>query len=186
MSVKFSKLQEEDLCVEDSERGDDEIDSILSNSDAENGIVEIVEGNDSDVSTTINRPIWRFWERRYRYNLSTRYLRQKSCRRCTCKVNSWRAVIIALLLFSAAVLISVIISKLATEPPADNITPEPQLNNGVFVMFVVITNWIAPLIIIRWMRVIIALCMMCTLTSTCFQVPWQLMCPSVQRYRLIF
>lgn len=130
MSVKFSKLQEVDLRVENSEHGDRiaVIGSIHSNCDTDNGIVEIVEENDADASTNT---LWKFWGKRSRYNLSTRYLQRKSCRRCKCKVNSWKAVIIALLLFSAAILISIVISRLATEPPDEGTIPEPQLNSGV-------------------------------------------------------
>lgn len=136
MSVQFSKLQEVDLSLKDTERGDDEIEVIGSSPPEETALEDdskcIIQENSSAPS---KRPIWKFWEKRYRYSLSNRYMSSKlRCRRCKCKVNSWRAVIVALLLFTAAVLISVVVSRLATEPEDD--TPESQifqLKSGVLI-----------------------------------------------------
>lgn len=137
MSVKFTKLQEPELCLEDSERGEDEIDlqvvvsapsSLVSDTDTENeAAILFVEESGADTADIKTRT-WKFWKNQHRYRL-TRQLSHKSskCKRYMCKVNSWKAVVIALLLSSAAVLISVVISRLATEPPA---TQEQQVDRG--------------------------------------------------------
>ena len=66
----------------------------------------------------LRRGEWKFWKRR-RYKLQSGdgneiRLCGRSCR--SCRVNSWRAVFLGLFAFAIAILISVTLSKLLTEP----------------------------------------------------------------------
>lgn len=73
---------------------------------------------------------WRFWNKRRRYELASTEDKSDKGKKITlcghtcylCRVNSWRAVFLALAAFSIAMVISVIVSKLAVEPP------EPKLS----------------------------------------------------------
>ena len=65
---------------------------------------------------------WKFWKKKKRYVLNHNEDRElvilgRKCR--PCGVNSWRAIFLALFAFSVTITVSLIISKLAVEPPID-------------------------------------------------------------------
>lgn len=132
MSARFTKLQEVDLedpVSEKSLRNESGIENVQETK--QEGTVQLNLDLDSDKKDPLFVPKWKFWKRPYKYNItSTRKhfppSAQKVCKKCKCKINSWRAVIITLLVFTAAVLISVVISRLVGEPPDDTQIPEPN------------------------------------------------------------
>ncbi len=141
MSARFSKLQEVDLTLEDpmgEENGASNGDSAQWNTDID-PVYEstpddcVVQLNlDSDAQDPVFVPKWKFWNKpyRYRYDLAAtkKHLAQSQiCKKCRCKINSWRAVIITLLVFVAVVLISVVISRVVSEPSDESPTPGPQI-----------------------------------------------------------
>ena len=86
------------------------------------------------------RPNWKFWKREKRYELKhapsavqTGDAPGKKVTLCgrtfhLCRINSWRAIFLVLLVFSVSITLAVIISKLAKEPPVE------QLRQGQKVM----------------------------------------------------
>ncbi len=136
MSARFSKLQEVDLTLEDpmgEENGASNGDSAQWNTDIdpvhENTPDDcVVQLNlDSDAQDPVFVPKWKFWNKpyRYKYDLAAtkKHLAQSQiCKKCRCKINSWRAVIITLLVFIAVVLISVVISRVVSEPSDESPT----------------------------------------------------------------
>ena len=133
MSARFTKLQEVDLTLEDpviesNANGDSEIEvEPHGTQDLDEGTVQLTLDSDrKDPITFIHK--WKFWKRPYRYNVTSSSARstKRTCRKCPCKINSWRAVVITLLAFTAAVLISVVISRLAREPPDETPIPGPN------------------------------------------------------------
>lgn len=122
MSAKFSKLQEVDLTLDDP-AGDENgtTSGVDTESAGDEGTVEL-----NLVEDPVFVPKWKFWNKPYgfRYDLAStkRHLSRRKariCKRCNCTINSWKAVIITLLVFMVAVLISVIISRVLTEPPGE-------------------------------------------------------------------
>ncbi len=129
MSAKFTKLQEVDLTLEDpvvEENGTLDIESPVDDS--------VVELNLAEDPVFV--PKWKFWNKpfSFKYDLTAatnRHLNQsRVCKRCRCSVNSWKAIIITLLVFVAAVLISVIISRVVREPPGEVPTTVPSQFEG--------------------------------------------------------
>jgi len=125
------KLEEIDLNNE-AARVDDRSPSTHDNMNMEENNME----SDGIVHLSINErqpdpmliPKWKFWHKSYRsrYDISAtqRNLCGNHCRKSKCKVISWRAVIVSLLIFTAVVFISAAISRLAIEPPDDTpVTP---------------------------------------------------------------
>ena len=136
MSARFSKLQEIDLTLEDP-MGEEN--GASNGTDIDPGYEStpddcVVQLNlDSDAQDPVFVPKWKFWNKpyRYKYDLAAtknRFTQSQICKKCRCKINSWRAVIITLLVFTAVVLISVVISRVVSEPSDESPTSGPQDN----------------------------------------------------------
>lgn len=75
-------------------------------------------------NVTVKKLRWKFWKKQRRYIVSHssdpqgRELSICGRKIKLCGINSWRAVFLVLFVFSVAVALSVIVSKLAAEPPA--------------------------------------------------------------------
>ena len=127
--MRFTKLQEVDLTLEDpviessSQNGESGIEIERLGTQDEGTVQLNLDSDKKDPITFIHK--WKFWKKPYRYNVTSSSARSTR-RKCPCKINSWRAVIITLLAFTAAVLISVVISRLASEPPDETPIPGPN------------------------------------------------------------
>lgn len=74
-------------------------------------------------NVTVRQWRWKFWKKQRRYVVSHSPGRGRELSVCgrkikLCGINSWRAIFLVLFVFSVAIAISVIVSKLAAEPPA--------------------------------------------------------------------
>ncbi len=88
--------------------------------------VTLLPSSNGGIRHWIRRGRWKFWKKQKRYELTREEeesselgRKVKICGR-TChllKINSWRAVFLALFMFSVAMVISVMASKLLSEPP---------------------------------------------------------------------
>lgn len=122
MNEDEDELQESDTAVLISE---DETKDHAENRNHEEGLTEL---GSQDVA--VRR--WKFWKKQRRYIVNHSDQTQsvgrevKLCGRKfkLCGINSWRAIFLVLFVFSVAIAVSVIVSKLAVEPLAES-TAEP-------------------------------------------------------------
>lgn len=144
MAVRFKKMQHVSLVNESEEADEDDYDvqiesdtaNLISNSEDEAAKEHVAESRDAEKGFSSLSPdntgVWRwnrkFWKRQRRYQLShgseeSTVLLGREVNLCghkchLCRINSWKAIFLVLFVFSIAITISVIVSKLATEPPA--------------------------------------------------------------------
>lgn len=142
MTARFKKVHHVSL-MNESERDEDDDYAVQMESDKsllisedeahvqENNNVKeegIATGFSPDTGTGILN--WRFWKKQRLYELTHRDHQQerdlgreitlcnKTCH--ICRINSWRVIFLVLFVFSVAITISVILSKVTTEPPSSH------------------------------------------------------------------
>ena len=118
MNEEEDEVQESDTAVLISE--DDMTKEHAQNRDHVN-----VEDGLTELSQDVTVKRWKFWKKQRRYIVHSGQSQSvgrevKLCGRKfkLCGINSWRAIFLVLFVFFVAIAVSVIISKLATEPPA--------------------------------------------------------------------
>lgn len=134
MTARFKKGLQQVSLVNESADDDDDLDvqgesdmSVLISEDEMTK--EHVEGMSQEEglvslprASSAGKWAWKFWKKQKRYVLNHSEEREVVIlgRKChPCGVNSWRAIFLALFAFSVTITVSLIISKLAVEPPSD-------------------------------------------------------------------
>ena len=141
MAVKFKKITHVSLVNDDEDAdfqgdsdqcvlisGDEQTKEDSEEREATQGGISrstLLEDNKVGFQGWFTRGKWKFWKRKKRYEPNTGDDSDvKEGRKITvcgrtcelCQINSWRAIFLALFAFSAAMLISVLLSKLLPEP----------------------------------------------------------------------